>query len=281
MTPKPLRSVLFLPAGNARAVQKARTLPCDAIVLDLEDATGPEHKHFARAAAVQALSDGGFGDRTVAVRVNALDTRWGADDLDALRSARPDAIVAPKVGSAGDVRDYAGRLPDGVCLWAMVETCRGVLCLRDIVGASERLTALVVGTNDLSKEMRRPLGSDRRALHAALSAAVLAARSCGLQVVDGVFNALEDTDGLRAEAEEGRAFGFDGKSLIHPSQIEAANRAFSPSDEETAWARAVAAAYTDPANAEAGAIRLEGRMVERLHLEAARRILSLVEGNMD
>lgn len=277
MIVRPLRSVLFLPAGNPRAVEKARTLAADAVVLDLEDATGPEHKDYARASAVQALTDGGFGERTVVVRVNALDTRWGADDLEALRPLRPDAVLAPKVGSPADVRDYADRLPEHAQLWAMIETSRGVLALREIAASSERLTTLVVGTNDLSKDMKRPIGPDRRALHTALSLAVLSARACGLQVVDGVYNALEDTDGLQREAEEGRAFGFDGKSLIHPSQIETANRAFSPSDEETAWARAVVDAYADPANAEAGAIRLKGAMVERLHLEQARRTLRLAE----
>lgn len=275
MSERPLRSVLFLPASNSRAIDKARVLPCDVVVLDLEDATAPEAKVQARALATQAVRDGGFGERTLVVRVNALDTVWGADDLIALSEAVPDAVLAPKVGSAEDVRDYASRLPTAAPLWAMIETCRGVMHLSEITAASARLCALVLGTNDLSKDMHRPLGPDRRALHYAMSAVVTAARACGLVAVDGVFNGLDGAEGLAAEAAEGRAFGFDGKSLIHPSQIETTNRAFSPSEAELAWARAVVAAYADPALADAGAIRIGGAMVERLHLAQAERMLAL------
>ena len=272
MSDRPLRSVLFLPASNPRALEKARSLACDVVVLDLEDATAPDAKAEARVAAVAAVRDGGFDERTVVVRVNALDTVWGADDLEALTQVRPDAMLAPKVGSAADVREYADRLPDGADLWVMIETCRGVMHLPEIASASARLCALVLGTNDLSKDMNRPLGPDRRALHFAMSAVVTAGRGCGLSVVDGVFNGLDDAEGLAREAVEGRAFGFDGKSLIHPSQIGAANRAFSPSEAELDWARTVVEAYRGRGDG-AGALRVGGVMVEPLHREQAERLL--------
>ncbi len=275
MTPRPLRSVLFLPADNPRALAKARTLPCDAVVLDLEDAVAPERKSEGRAAAVEAVRAGGWGERLLAVRVNALDTPWGAEDLAALGDAAPEAVVAPKVGQPEDVRDYAARLADGAQLWAMVETCRGVLHAAEIARSGPPLAALVVGANDLSKDMGRPLGPDRRPLHAALSTAVMAARACGLCVVDGVFNTLDDPDGLSREAAEGRSFGFDGKSLIHPSQVEPVNRAFGPAEAELAWARAVVEAFAAPENAGKGAVRAAGAMVERLHLEQAEALLRL------
>lgn len=270
---RPLRSVLFMPAWNSRAMDKARSLACDAVVLDLEDATAPERKAEAREAA--AVRGGGFGERLLAVRVNGLDTDWGADDLAALSQVAPEVVVAPKVGSAADVRAYAERLHPRSRLWAMVETCRGVLNLAEIARVGGPLSALVLGVNDLSKDMRRPLSRDRSALHAAMSLTVTAARAHGLTAVDGVFNDLEDAEALAAEAAEGRAFGFDGKSLIHPSQIEAANRAFSPSRAELNRAHAVIAAFAAPENVDKGAVRVDGAMAERLHLAEAERVVRL------
>jgi len=277
---RPRRSVLFLPASNGRAVEKARSLPCDVVVLDLEDAVGPEHKADARAAMIETLRAGGFGDREVVVRVNGLDTAWGEDDLAAAARAAPDAVLVPKVRHREDVRAYDERLgsaPSRTRLWAMVETCASVLNLGAITAAaaSTRLSALAVGVNDLSKEMRARRTPGREPLQAALGLTVAAARAHGLVALDGVHNDLEDEAGLDAECRQGRDFGFDGKCLIHPRQIEAANRAFSPDEAEIAWARAVVAAFEAPENAGAGVIRVEGRMAERLHLEEARRTLAL------
>jgi citrate lyase subunit beta/citryl-CoA lyase len=276
---RPLRSVLFLPASNPRAVEKARTLPCDAVVLDLEDAVGPEHKTAARAAMVEALRQGGFGARAVAVRINGLDTEWGEEDLIAAAGAGPDAVLAPKVNDDADVLAYARAIaaaPPRTRLWAMVETCRAVLNLGPIAGAaaSTRLEALVFGANDLTKDMRARAAPARAPLQPALALTVVAARANGLAALDGVWNAIDDEPGLRAECAQGRDFGFDGKCLIHPGQIEAANRAFSPDAAELAWARRVIEAFARPENADKGAIRVEGRMAERLHLAEAERLVA-------
>ena len=229
-----------------------------------------------------ALAQGGFGRREVVVRVNGLDTPWGETDLDALAKMPPDAVLVPKIETAGDVARYDQRLadaPEQTRLWAMIETCRVLFHLDSVAGlaASTRLSALVMGTNDLAKEMGAEPGRERTPLHPALMLSVAAARSHGLTVVDGVFNGLEDTAGLEAECRQGRAFGFDGKTLIHPSQIEPCNRAFSPSPEELAWARAVADAFLNPVNAGQGALRVQGHMVERLHLARAERLLAATD----
>jgi citrate lyase subunit beta/citryl-CoA lyase len=273
---RPLRSVLFLPASNARAIEKARGLACDAIVLDLEDAVGPEHKADARAQMVEALHAGGFGDRTVIVRVNGLDTEWGEEDMFAAAGAAPDAILAPKVNDVDSVEAYHLRMvqaPERTRLWVMVETCAAVMNLRDIASAGGRLGALLAGVNDLSKDMRCRPGADRAPLLAALSLTVTAARANNLIAIDGVFNDLKDLDGLEREAEQGRALGFDGKSLLHPDQIAPTHRAFAPSVKELAWARAVVDAFAKPENADRGVLSIDGKMVERLHLEEARQVL--------
>ena len=273
---RPLRSALFLPASNARAIEKARTLACDAVVLDLEDAVGPEHKADARARMVEAIHAGGFKARTVVVRVNGLDTEWGEEDLIAAAGCAPDAILAPKVGDADAVEALHLRMvqaPERTRLWAMIETCRAVMNLGAIAEAGGRLSALVAGVNDLSKDMRRPASKDRTPLLTALSLSVTAARANGLNVLDGVYNDLDDLAGLERECVQGRAFGFDGKCLLHPNQIDAANRVFSPTPEEIAWARAVVDAFAQPENANRGVLRVQGRMVERLHLEEAEQAL--------
>ena len=268
-----VRSVLYLPAANPRAIEKARGLTCDAVILDLEDAIAPAAKAEARRAAVQALKAGGFGPR-VGIRVNGLDTSWGADDLAALDGLKPAFVVAPKIESAEAVREVAARLPDGVALWVMIETPLSVLRLDQIAGAGSPLAALMLGINDLGERMNLLLGPDREPLKPWLAAVVAAARGHGLLAIDGVVNATDDADRLETECRQGRAFGFDGKSLIHPTQIAAANAAFSPSAEEIARAREVVAAFAAAEAEGKGAIRVGYRMVERLHLEVARRLLT-------
>lgn len=267
------RSVLYLPASNARAIEKARGLNADAVILDLEDAVAPDAKAEARRAAVEALTAGGFRSR-VGVRINGLDTPWGADDLAALKALRPAFVVAPKIESPEAVHDVAARLPEGAALWIMVETPLSLLRLDRIAGAGAPLTALMLGINDLGERMNLVLGPDREPLKPWLAAVVAAARGHGLLAIDGVVNATDDVARLESECRQGRAFGFDGKSLIHPAQIDAANAAFSPSPEEVAKAREVVAAFA-AADAEGkGAIRVGYRMVERLHLAAAHRLLA-------
>lgn len=269
---RPLRSVLFLPASNPRAVAKARTLDCDAVILDLEDAVGPEDKAAARAAVAAALAEG-FGGRLAGVRVNGPRSPWGREDLAAMARAAPQVLVLPKVRGPGDLSGPAAAVP-GAALWAMVETCDAVLALPRIA-AAEGLGALVLGQNDLAAEMGCRPGGDRAPLQAAMSLLVTSARAHGLAALDGVFNRLDDAEGFLAECRQGRAFGFDGKTLIHPSQVAPANAAFRPTAEELDWARAVVAAFEDPANAGRGAIRVGQEMAERLHLERARRLLRL------
>lgn len=261
------RSVLFVPATNARALDKAASLDCDAVVIDLEDAVGPADKDAARAAMRAALP--AFGGRA-AVRINSRDTPWGEQDLAALTGANTLAIVLPKTGSAHDVRWAAGA---GRPVWAMIETLSGVLNLASIA-AEPGVGALILGQNDLAAELNARPGADRAPLHLAMSLIVTTARHNGQLALDGVFNAFRDAGGFAAECEQGRAFGFHGKTLIHPSQIESANAAFSPTPDEIAWARAVAAAYTEPGAEDAGVLSVGGQMVERLHLAQAQRILA-------
>jgi citrate lyase subunit beta/citryl-CoA lyase len=263
-----------------RALEKARTLACDGVILDLEDSVAPDAKAAARAQVIAALSAGGFGRREVVVRVNGLDTPWGEADLEGLAAAAPDAVLAPKVQDAGDIARYDARLsgfPERVQLWAMIETCRSLFHLDSLAGASRtsRLACLVLGVNDLAKEMGAELEPGRAPFLAALSMSVAAARAYSLSVVDGVFNGLEDQAGLEQECRQGRAFGFDGKTLIHPGQIETCNRVFSPSPEQIAWSRAVVDAFAQEENAVLGAIRVDGKMVERLHLTQAEHILAV------
>lgn len=276
MTPTPLRSVLFAPASNARVIDKARTLACDAVILDLEDAVGPDDKAAARELMASVIPAGGFAAPLVAVRVNGGNTDWGPDDLRAAAAARPDAVLIPKVASAPDLMAARAALPDAIRLWANIETCLGVLEVRDIAAVAPKvgLDVLVFGQNDLSRDLGRRPTRDRRMLHTAMGLTVLSGRAAGLGLVDGVFNDFTDLDAFEAECREGRAFGFDGKAVIHPAQIEAANRIFSPGEDDLAWARAVVEAFADPANAGKGAVQVSGGMAERLHLDQARRMLA-------
>lgn len=268
---RPRRSALYLPASNARAIEKARGLDCDIVILDLEDAVAPETKILARNQAVAAVRDGGFGRRELAVRVNALDTEWGADDLAALRDLALDALLIPKIDGPDDVARYA--VLTGAPIWAMVETARAVLRI-DTLATAPRLAGLVMGTNDLAKELRAKPGPDRLPFLGFLAASVAAARANGLVALDGVFNAIADEGGLAAECAQGVMFGFDGKTLIHPGQIATCNTMFSPSPDDIAQAQVIVAAFDAADAAGKGAIRVDGAMVERLHLDQARHILA-------
>ena len=275
---RPRRSALYLPASNARAIDKARTLDCDVVILDLEDAVAPDQKAAARDAAVAAMRGGGFGHRELVVRANAPDTAWGADDLAALAGSGVAAVLLPKVSAPATLAQARATLGDGPALWAMIETCRAILDLPAIVGAADAtgLAALVVGTNDMAKEMRCRPGATRAPLLPILTQVVLAARMAGLIALDGVCNVLDDDAVVEAECRQGLDWGFDGKTLIHPAQIAAANRVFTPAPAEVEWAQTVEAAFALPDNAGKGAIRVEGKMVELLHLEEARRTLAIV-----
>ncbi len=281
MLPRPRRSVLYMPGSNARALEKAKSLPADALILDLEDAVAPDAKSAARAQVCAAVK-GGFGQREVIVRINPLESEWGDRDLLDVAAARPDAILIPKVGSAREVHRADQRLchaadAGGVALWAMIETPRGVMDVNGIAAAGSRLSCLVVGTNDLVKEMGGRQTADRTNVAAALTFIVLAARCHDLAVIDGVFNDLADTDGFAAQCAQGRSFGFDGKTVIHPSQIAPANAAFAPAPDEVEAARRIIAAFDLPENQAKGAILVDGKMVERLHAHIARRIVALAD----
>ncbi len=286
MSFRPTRSVLYMPGSNARALEKAKRLDADALILDLEDAVAPEQKAVARSQVCGAVAAGGFGHRQVVIRINALDTPWGAEDLAAAAAVNPDAVLVPKPNGAGDIERANDALrragaSDKVALWVMVETPLAILNLRDIAGgarhAGSRLTCLVLGTNDLVKETRSELDADRTAALYWLSASVTAARAFGLTVLDGVYNNFKDLGGLEREARHGRMLGFDGKTLIHPDQIAAVNTVFAPADEEVAWARKIIAAFELPEHKGKGVITLEGRMVELLHADMARRTVGLAD----
>ena len=286
MTIRPRRSVLYMPGSNARAIEKARTLPADAIILDLEDSVAPEAKDSARDQVVEAVGAGGFGAREVFVRVNGLDTPWCVDDLAAVCAAAPDAILVPKIGTAEQLEQIGTRLLDThtdhrTRVWAMLETPFAVLNVREIATAAldseTRFTGFVLGTNDLAKETGARIVPGRAPMLAWLSLAVAAARAYGLIVIDGVYNDLGDADGFARECAQARELGFDGKTLIHPNQIGPCNAAFSPSAEEVAQARRIIAAFDLPENKDKGVVALDGRMVERLHAEMARRRVAIAE----
>lgn len=272
-TIRPRRSALFMPADNARAVAKARTLPCDVVILDLEDAVAPGAKDAARQAAVAAIAEAGFGRRELVIRVNALGSAWAAADFAAAAKAQPDAILVPKVNDAADAAASVAAA-DGVPVWAMIETPLALLNLAAIA-ATPGLAALVLGTNDIAKDTRMRPAPDRLPFVGFLANAVAAARAYGLTVLDGVYNAIDDADGFTRECDQGVRFGFDGKTLIHPSQVEPCNAAFSPSAADVAWAESVVAAFADPAASGSGVIQANGKMVERLHLAQAEQLLAI------
>ena len=286
MKGRPRRSVLYMPASNARALEKARSLSADALIFDLEDAVAPDAKVLAREQACAAAREDGYGGREIVIRVNALETPWGAEDLIAACAAEPDAILVPKVVHSGDIISAAKILQsvhaaEKVRLWAMMETPMAILNARTIaataVHAENRLCCLVMGTNDLLKESRARALHDRFAVVPWLAMTIVAARAYRLDIIDGVYNDFKDEMGLREECEHGRTLGMDGKTLIHPSQVGPCNEIFSPTEEEVDWARKIIAAFARAENAKKGVIVVDGRMVERLHLSMALRTAAIAE----
>ncbi len=286
MTMRPRRSVLYMPGSNARALEKARSLPADGVILDLEDAVAPDAKETARKQVVEAVKAGGFGRREVFIRVNGVDTPWHADDLGAAAQAAPDAILVPKVASPGQLEMIGQRLLDmgtehKTRIWAMIETPIALLNIRDIAAAAAdsetRLGGFVLGTNDLAKETRARLVPGRAPMLPWLTSCVLAARAFGIEILDGVYNDLGNAQGFSEECVQARDLGFDGKTLIHPNQIEPCNAIFSPSDDEVAQARKMIAAFDLPENRNKGVVQIEGRMVERMHAEMARRTVAIAD----
>ena len=281
-TARPRRSALYMPASNARAVEKARGLACDVVILDLEDAVLPDAKPDARAAAVAALAAGGFGRREVVIRVNALSTIWGESDLAAVAAAGPDAVLVPKICGPEDVvacdRALAAA-PPHTRLWVMIETGAAIFALASIaaMASTTRLAGFVMGVNDLAKEMGALQPSSRAPFHAALSLSVMAARMHGLVALDGVHNEIDDLALLETVCRQGVEFGFDGKTLIHPSHLEICNRVFTPAPAEVAWSRAVIAAFEDPANTGKGALRVHNRLAELLHRDQAARLVAVAD----
>jgi citrate lyase subunit beta/citryl-CoA lyase len=287
MIARPRRSVLYMPGSNSRAIDKARSLPADAIILDLEDAVAPEAKTTAREQVVAAVREGGFGAREVVIRINGPDSPWGREDLSAAAAAGPDAILLPKIDGPGAVMHVARELreagaPERIRLWAMMETPMAILHAGSIAAVAadpgSRLEVLVMGLNDLAKETRARFVPGRSSMTAWLALCVAAARAHGVDILDGVYNDIADLKGFEAECGQGRDMGLDGKTLIHPSQIAMANIAFAPTESEIGTAEAIIAAFSLPENAGKGAIQLNGRMVERLHAEIAQRTLSIARG---
>ena len=273
-----------MPGSNARAIEKARTLPADAVIFDLEDSVAPEGKAAARQQVLNAVTAGGFGAREIIIRINGLDTEWWLDDLNAAAKAKPDAVLVPKVSIPGHLEDVAERLIDisadqKIRIWAMMETPLAMLNAGEIAAAAKdietRLSAFVMGTNDLAKDTRAKITPGRAPMVPWLMGCVTAARAHGIDILDGVYNDLGNAEGFARECDEARDMGFDGKTLIHPNQIGPCNAAFSPSTEEVANARKIIAAFSLPENKNKGVVQLDGRMVERLHADMARRTVAI------
>jgi citrate lyase subunit beta/citryl-CoA lyase len=286
MTIRPRRSVLYMPGSNARALEKAQTLAADGVILDLEDSVAPDAKEAARALVAEAVKAGGFGAREVVIRVNGVDTPWHAEDLAAAAHASPDAVLVPKVSSPDTLELIGRRLLDmgtdhKTRVWAMIETPLAIFNILAIAAeardSESRLSVLVIGTNDLAKDTRARLVPGRAPMLSWLSTCVAAARIHGVDILDGVYNDLANSDGFAMECAQGVELGFDGKTLIHPNQIAPCNKAFSPSAEEVAQARKVIAAFDLPENRGKGVVSIDGRMVERLHAEMARRSVAIAE----
>ncbi len=286
ITVRPRRSVLYMPGSNARAIEKARTLPVDGVVLDLEDAVAPDAKADARRQAAEAVKAGGFGSREVFIRTNGFDTPWFSDDLTAAAQAAPDGVVVPKISLPSQLEQIGKRLLDmradpKIRVWAMIESPLAVFnvqaiaaCARD---SESRLAGFVMGTNDIAKDTRARIVPGRWPMIGWLMDAIAAARIYGIEALDGVYNNIADADGFAKECEQARDMGFDGKTLIHPSQIGPCNAAFTPTDAEVAEARKTIAAFDLPENRDKGVVQIEGRMVERMHAEMARRIVTIAE----
>ena len=277
---RPRRSVLYMPAANDRAIEKARTIPADAIIFDLEDAVAPDAKPDARAKAVAAVQSGNYGNRELTIRCNGLDTQWGSDDVTAAAGAHPAAVVIPKVDSVEyvdrvvELLDAAGA--DEVMVWPMIETPTAMFNVREIAD-HPRVAVLVMGTNDLAKELRSPLVPSRHPLVPHLATALLAARASGKVILDGVYNDVKNPDGFAAECAQGMEMGFDGKTLIHPSQVDPANDVWAPSTEDVEYAERVIAAFDEAVADGRGVVTVDGRMIENLHVDNARRVLATAD----
>jgi citrate lyase subunit beta / citryl-CoA lyase len=283
---RPRRSVLYMPGSNARAIEKARSLPADGVILDLEDAVAPDAKEQARKQVTDAVKAGGFGTREVFIRVNGIDTQWHADDLAAAAHAGPDAVLIPKIGRVDQLELIGQRLLDmktdhKTRVWAMIETPEAIFNINALAAEARdsetRLAGFVMGTNDLAKETRARLLPGRAPMLPWLATCLLAAHAHGIDILDGVYNNLSDAKGFEEECIQARDMGFDGKTLIHPNQIEPCNGVFSPGADEVAHARKLIAAFDLPENKDKGVVQVEGRMVERMHAEMARRTVAIAE----
>ena len=279
---RPRRSVLYMPGANARALEKSRSLPADALIFDLEDAVAPEAKLTARAQVIQAIETGGYGQREVLVRTNGLNTPWGYDDLVAAAKAGASAVLLPKVESAEVVRQAESVLlshgaPPGLAIWCMMETPRGMLHAEEIVDASPRIGGLVMGTSDLAKDLQAQHTAMRLPLITALGLCMLAARAAGVAILDGVYLDLNDHEGFVDSCRQGAELGFDGKTLIHPKQLAAANEVFAPSEDELRLSRRIIDAYAEAEAQGKGVVLVDGKLIETLHVDHAKRVVALAE----
>ena len=282
VTLRPRRSVLYMPGANERALEKAQTIPADALILDLEDAVAPDAKPEARERVCAAATSGAYGHREIAIRANGIGTAWHDDDLRAIAAAGPAAVVVPKINSAAEVHQIekaleAGGAPDHTRIWAMLETPIAMLRAEEICSASERLAVLVMGTNDLAKELHASHVPGRAPLLSGLGLCLLAARATGKVILDGVYNDIKDEAGFAAECRQAREMGFDGKTLIHPSQVDPCNAEFAPAADEVEKAGRIIAAFTEAEADGRGVVTVDGRMIENLHVEEARRVLAIHE----
>src|ERR1700710_674875 len=283
---RPRRSLLFMPGSNARALEKARVLPADGIILDLEDSVAPDAKAVARDQIAKAVAAGGFGKREIIIPITALDSPWWVDDVGMAGKAKPDGILVPKISTVDDLNAIADRLSDinadaSIRVWAMIETARAVLDADKLAAAAKdseiRLAGFVFGPNDISRETRIRMQPGRAAMIPMITHCILAAHLYGLEILDGPYSDFSNVDGFGQECTQGRDLGFDGKTLIHPGQIEACNAIFTPPAEEVAHARKIIAAFERPENASRGAIQLDGQMVERLHADMAKRTIAIAD----
>jgi citrate lyase subunit beta/citryl-CoA lyase len=279
---RPRRSVLYMPGSNTRALEKGRSLPADSLILDLEDAVAPDAKATARTQIAAALTEGGYGRREIVVRVNGLDSPWGRDDVTAMATSGADAVLLPKVESAAMVHeleslmDKAGA-PASMGIQCMMETPLGMLNAQEVAGASRRITCLVMGTSDLVKDLQAAHTPQRLPVLTSLGLCILAARACGVAIVDGVHLDLSDEAGFAAQCLQGKELGFDGKTLIHPKTIAKANEVFAPSGEEIAWSHKIIAAHAEAMAGGKGVVVVDGKLIENLHVENARRLVALAQ----
>jgi len=279
---RPRRSMLYMPGSNARALDKARTLPADSLILDLEDAVAPDAKELARKQVCEAVAAGGFGMREIIVRVNALSTKWGYDDIAMASKSGADALLLPKVESADAIRHMeaimrANGAPDSMTIWAMMETPRSILESQRIAESTPRMEGLVMGTSDLAKELDCTHTHERLPFMVSLGLCLLAARAAGLAILDGVYLDLNDEAGFEFACRQGHELGFDGKTLIHPKQVGPCNRVFTPRPEDVAWSRKIIQAHADAAARGEGVVVVDGRLIENLHVESARRVVGMAD----